>query len=191
MIDGEQEGDGGFVTRRRGRHAAPPAGAAASVVGLRAKFASLLAPVLIVVEPRIAAAAAWLFERRLHVLIVAASVATVAMLGGAVALISFAGSARPPADGAASIVDTTQPTSTDPASPNTYAPILPSPGPPSSISPTRHPTPPADDPVDPATDPPADPTVEPPPTEEPGGATPPGATNRPDKPRGPDKPKDP
>jgi outer membrane biosynthesis protein TonB len=189
VIEGEQEGDGGIVTRRSGRHAAPPAGVGASVVGLRARAVALLAPVLAVVEPRIAAAAAWLFERRLHVLIVAASVATVAMLGGAVALISFVGLPRPPADGTSSVVDTTRPSSTDPASPNTYSPILPSPGPPPSFGPTS-PTQPAEDPADPATDTPDDPTVEPAPTEEPAPETPPGATNRPDKPRGPDKPKE-
>jgi hypothetical protein len=143
-----------------------------------------MAPVVASVEPRAAASAEWLFERRLHVLIVAASVATIAMIGGAVALISFAG-APGPADEAATVVETPRPTSDDPDSGNTFAPILPSPGPrssPATPSPGT-PTPSPDDPV--VTDPTAstpDPT-EPPATENPDDRPgPPGQTNKPDKP---------
>ena len=134
------------------------------------------------------AAAEWLFERRLHVLIVAATVATIAMIGGAVALISFAG-APGPADEAATVVETPRPTSDDPDSGNTFAPILPSPGPRSSPATPAPgtPTPSPDDPVvtdpnDPTTDPTTDP-AEPPATEDPDDRpVPPGQTNKPDKP---------
>ena len=87
----EQQGDEP-MRRPRGRHRGLPAPAPAPAAdGWRARLAAAAAPVVASVEPRLAVAAEWLFERRLHVLIVAASVATIAMIGGAVALISFAG----------------------------------------------------------------------------------------------------
>ncbi|RZS68600.1 hypothetical protein EV187_1031 [Agromyces ramosus] len=173
------------MRRPRGRHRGRPAVVAPAGDGWRARLAAAAAPVVASVEPRIAVAAEWLFERRLHVLIVAASVATIAMIGGAVALISFAGAPQPE-DEAATVVETPRPTSTDPASPNTYAPILPSPGPTPSVKPTAPATPapsPDGDPDAPATEPPAEPTTEPV-TEEPAGRPdPPGHTNKPDKPK--------
>ena len=123
-VSDEQQADEP-MRRPRGRHRGLPAAAPAPAAdGWRARLAAAAAPVVASVEPRLAVAAEWLFERRLHVLIVAASVATIAMIGGAVALISFAGAPQP-ADEAANVVETPRPTSTDPASPNTYAPILP------------------------------------------------------------------
>ena len=135
-VSDEQQADEP-MRRPRGRHRGLPAAAAAAPAGdgWRARLTAAMAPVVASVEPRAAAAAEWLFERRLHVLIVAATVATIAMIGGAVALISFAG-APGPADEAATVVETPRPTSDDPASGNTFAPILPSPGPRSS---TGHP----------------------------------------------------
>jgi hypothetical protein len=169
------------MRRPRGRHRGLPAAAAPASDGWRARLAAAAAPVVASVEPRIAVAAEWLFERRLHVLIVAASVATIAMIGGAVALISFAGAPQP-GDEAATVIESPRPTSTDPASPNTYAPILPSPGPAPTIKPTAPATPSPDDAEAPASDP-AEPTTEPV-TEEPGGRPdPPGHTNKPDKPK--------
>ena len=156
--------------------------------GWRARLAAATAPVVASVEPRAAAAAEWLFERRLHVLIVAASVATIAMIGGAVALISFAG-APGPADEAATVVETPRPTSDDPGSANTYAPILPSPGPGSSPATPAPATPapvPEEDPDVPVVEDPDEPTtdpIEPPQTEEPDRPVPPGQSNKPDKPK--------
>ncbi|KRE22321.1 hypothetical protein [Agromyces sp. Soil535] len=170
------------MRRTRGRHAEPAA--APSGDGWRARVASVLAPVVASAEPRIAATAAWLFERRMHVLIVSATVATIAMLGGTFALISFAG-AQQPEDEATRVLDTSRPTSTDPDDSNTYAPILPSPGPTPTLKPgTPTPTPsPTDDPDTPVEDAPTQPSTEPTPTEEPRRETAPGATNRPDKPK--------
>jgi hypothetical protein len=170
------------MRRTRGRHAQPEA--APSGEGWRARVATAVALVVASAEPRIAAAAEWLFERRMHVLIVSASVATIAMLGGAVALISFAGAPQP-VDGAVSVVDTPRPTSTDPGDRNTYAPILPSPGPTPTPKPgTPTPTPsPTDDPDAPVEDAPTEPSSEPTPTEEPNGRPdPPGQTKKPVKP---------
>jgi len=170
------------MRRTRGRHARPAATPAGE--GWRARVASALAPVVASAEPRIAVAAEWLFERRVHVLIVSATVATIAMLGGAVALISFAGAPQQ-ADGATSVVETTRPTSTDPGDRNTYAPILPSPGPTPTLKPGT-PTPsPTDDPdadADPtATEAPVEPTAEPTPDTN-GRPDPPGHTKKPVKP---------
>lgn len=180
MSDGEQPDEP--MRRPRGRHAVPKAGAVAAN-GWRARLAAVAASV----EPRISAAGAWLFERRLHVLVVAATVATVAMIGGAVALISFTGTQQP-GDGGSTVVNTDRPTSTAPGTPSSYAPILPSPGPPPSISPTS-PTPsPEDEPVDPVTGAPLEPPAEPAETEPAPPANPPGETKRPDKPKDPNKP---
>ena len=190
MFDGEQEGDGGIVSRRRGRHAAPAVGVASSVGGLRGRVAALVGPLIAAVEPRLAAAGAWVFERRVHVLVVAASVAAVAMIGGAMALISVSGAPQP-GDEAATVVEAPRPTSSDPGAPSTFPPILPTPGPASDPS---SPPPPETGTGDPVADAPADPTTEP--TTEPGDPedepdepgdehprdTAPGATNRPDKP---------
>lgn len=182
MSEGEGPGQGRPdepLRRPRGRHArraAPPAGS------WRARLLATAGPVVAWLEPRVAAAGAWLFERRLHVLIVGATVATIAMLGGAVALISLAGASGP--DGQSAEGDgTPRPTSTDPARPNSYAPILPSPGP--THTPTPTPTPAPDDgSADPGTEIPADPvpTSDPPPDTGNGRPDPPGHTNKPPKP---------
>jgi hypothetical protein len=179
--DGEQPDEP--MRRPRGRHAASKPGTVPGTAW-RARLAAAAAPVVASVEPRISAAGAWLFERRMHVLIVSATVATIAMIGGAVALISLTGAPRPAGE-AATVIDSPRPTSTDPDSPSTYAPILPSPGPPSA---SPGPTPsPDDEPGDAATDAPveptAEPTAEPTPTEEERRDTAPGATNRPEKPK--------
>jgi hypothetical protein len=173
------------LRRPRGRHAQPKA-RAATLAGWRTRIVTAVAPLMAWAEPRISSAGAWLYERRLHVLIVSATVATIGMLGGAVALISFAGAPQP-GDEASTVVDETRPSSTDPASPNTYAPILPSPGPTPSIkpgTPTPTPTPLPDEvPDDPTATMPAEPTTEP--TADPDGRPdPPGQTNKPDKPKG-------
>jgi hypothetical protein len=181
VSDGEQPDEP--MRRPRGRHAVPKA-AAVTRPGWRTRLTAVVASV----EPRISTAGAWLFERRLHVLIFAATVATVAMIGGAVALISVTGGQQP--DEASTVVDTDRPTSTDPGAPSSFAPILPSPGPPPPISPTNSPSPPEDEPVDPVTGAPIEPPAEPAATEPPAPATPPGATNRPDKPKDTDKPED-
>lgn len=184
MSDGELPDEP--MRRPRGRHAVPTAGAAAAA-GRRAPLAAVTA----FVESRVSAAGAWLFERRLHVLIVTATVATVGMIGGTVALISLTG-AQQPDDGAVTVVGTDRPTATDPGTPTSYAPILPSPGPPPSISPTDPAAPPEDLPVDPVTGAPVEPPTEPEAaTQPPRPETAPGATNRPDKPDDPDKPADP
>ncbi|WP_448002806.1 hypothetical protein [Agromyces bauzanensis] len=183
MFEGEDPGQGQpDEPLPRGRHARR---AAAPVDGWRARLLAAAAPVMAWLEPRLTAAGAWLFERRLHVLIVSATVATVAMLGGAVALISFAGGSGP-GDQASGDGNVPRPTSTDPGSPNSYAPILPSPGP--TRTPTPTPSSPPPTPGDGSTDPGADVPVEPVPTVEPtpdtgnGRPDPPGHTNKPDKP---------
>lgn len=183
VSDGQQSDEP--MRRPRGRHAVSKARTAPGA-GWRARIAAALALVVASVEPRISAAGAWLFERRLHVLIIASTVATVALIGGAVTLISIAGAPRPEGE-AATLVDSPRPTSTDPASPSSYAPILPSPGPPPSISPTPTPSP-DEGPGDGATDAPTDPTSAPAPTEPEPPDSAPGATNKPDKPKESDKP---
>ncbi|WP_136709709.1 hypothetical protein [Agromyces sp. H66] len=183
MFEGEDPGQGRPdepLRRPRGRHArraAPPVGSR------RARLLAAAAPIVAWLEPRLTAAGAWLFERRLHVLIVSATVATVAMLGGAVALISFAGGSGP-GDQAVGGGDAPRPTSTDPGAPNSYAPILPSPGPTPTPTPSSPPPTPGDGSTDPGDDVPVEPvpTVEPPPDTGNGRPDPPGHTKKPDKP---------
>lgn len=195
MVDGEHRGDGGIVSRRRGRHAAPAVPGGASAHGLRARVVALLARMLAAVERSLVAGLAWLFERRSHVLIVAATVVAVAVLGGAIAARSFAG-APEALDETANVVSTNRPTSTDPAVPRSYAPILPSPEPPPSVI-RADPASPRDDTAHPETDVPGEPTAEPAPIAEPGRETAPPATNRPDatnpsdEANAPEGPKDP
>ena len=127
------------------------------------------------VEPRISAASAWLFERRVHVLPFTVSLATVAMIGGTLALNPFAGAPRPESE-VATVVSTDRPTPTDRAAPSTSAPIVATPGTPPSISPTSPPPQPEEAPAAPAPEAPAAPAapaapVEPP--AEPGAAEPP------------------
>ena len=193
MVDGEHQGDGGIVSRRRGRHAAPVVGGGTSAHGLRARDEALLARMLAAVERSLVAGFAWLFERRLHVLIVAATVVAVAVLGGAIATRSFAGAPQA-LDETADVVSTTRTTSTDPAAPTSYAPILPSPEPPRSVG-GADPGSPREDVAQPGTDVPADsaaePTAEPAPIAKPGRETAPPATNRPGATNPPDEAKAP
>ena len=168
------------MTRPRGRHAAPSGGPAPSWI---APVAAALAPARAWLSPRLAATGAWLFERRLHVFVIGSGVATAALVGGSVAMLQL--TVPSPGDEASVVVSTPRPTSSDPASPSAFGPILPSPAPGSPFTPA---TPgPSVPPVDEAAEPPADggPATEPAPepSEEPRRDTAPGATNRPDKPR--------
>lgn len=193
MVDGEHRADGGIVSRRRGRHAAPAAGGGASAHGLRARDEALFSRMLAAVPRSLVAGFAWLFERRRHVLIVAATVVAVAVLGGAIAARSFAGAPQA-LDETADVVSTTRPTSTDPAAPTSYAPILPSPEPPRSVG-GADPGSTREDIANPATEAPADsaaePTAEPAPIAEPGRETAPPATNQTDATNPPDEAKAP
>ena len=188
MVDGEHRGDGALVSRRRGRHAAPAAGAGTSAHGLRARDGAVRARPLAAVERGFVAGFAWLFERRRHVLIVAVTVVAVAVLGGAIAVRSFAGASQA-LDEAADVVGTTRPTSTDRAAPTSYAPILPTPEPPRSVG-GADPGSTRDDIANPATEVPADsaaePTAVPTPIAERGGETAPPATNPPDETNAPE-----
>ncbi|MBT2497694.1 hypothetical protein J7E25_01150 [Agromyces sp. ISL-38] len=160
---------------------APTAPTAAPVVagGRRARRAAVAAPVAAPVaasvEPRISAAAAWLFERRVHVLI-ATSVVTVALIGGALALNPFASAPRPVGE-VATVADTDRPTPFDPAAPGSSAPIVASPGPTPSISPTSPAPRPEAPPAAPVTDAPVAPPAEPGATEPPEPDTAPAPTN--------------
>jgi hypothetical protein len=158
--------------RPRGRRAAPSPSPSS---GVRAT----LAPVLAVVEPRVAAAGAWLYERRLHVFIISATVATLVLIGGSVALLQLSAPAQHH-DDAAPAVNTSRPTSSEPASPSTLPPILPSPAPPSPLPPLPATGPDEESEPAPADDPPSDsdpgtePESESEPTKRPGRDTAPG-----------------
>ena len=157
--------------------------------GWRARIAAAAAPIVASAEPRISAAAAWLFERRLHVLIISTAVATIIMIGGAIALISTTAGGLQPDEEAGNVVDAPRPTSTDTGEPGTYAPILPSPGPTPShppTTPTPTPAPDGDGADEPATGEPEEPTTEPAPEpDEPrGNPDAPGQTKKPEKPGG-------
>ena len=158
--------------RPRGRRAAP-----------RSRFATALEPL----APAVAATTAWLSKHRLGALITAASLATVAMLGGGIALIQSAGAGAGASgdnrDGGDpySMLDDPRPTSTAPAGPSPFGPILPTSAP-ATPAPTPTPTPtPAPGEV---VEPPVvdEPIVEPTPTpdSEPGA----GRGNGPKKPKG-------
>lgn len=154
--------------------------------GWRARIAAAAAPVMASVEPRVSAAAGWLFERRLHVLIISAALATVIMIGGAIALISTAGAVQPD-DEAGNVINAPRPTSTNTGDPGTYAPILPSPGPSPSLppaTPTPTPSPDGDGTDVPTGDDPVEPTTEPEPEEPRGNPDAPGQTKKPEKPGG-------
>ncbi len=167
----EQQGDGGIVSRRSGRHAAPPVRPAASVAGIRFRVAAVLA---------------WLFERRMHVLVVTVTIATVAMISGALVLIAVTGESR--SDGQlATAVDIERPTPTDPGVASSRAPILPSPGPPSPVQPVNPAPPMEGEPADPATAAPLEPPAEPVDSGPPVG-TAQEAPNRPGTPVQPDAP---
>jgi hypothetical protein len=187
MADDERAGDG--TRRQRGRHAAPTAGASTGD-RLRTRLGAAFVPLVAAARPRVASAREWLSARRLPVFIGAATVATIALLGGTIALLQVTGPAQSQenGDGPAAVVDTSRPTSTEPASPGSRPPILPTPVPPSPLPPL--PQPPqtsAPEPVDdPAPPPPDDgePVVEPAPepSTKPGRDTAPGQTKKPDRP---------
>jgi hypothetical protein len=158
--------------------------------GRRARRAAAATPVAASVESRILAAAAWLFERRARVLVSAVSVATVAMIGGALAFIPFAGAPRPDSE-AATIVDTGRPTPIDPTTPSSSAPVVaspgprPSPGPTSPTSPTS-PTPRPEAPAAPVTEAPVAPPADPGAAEPPPPDTAPAPPNPAETPSAPD-----
>lgn len=168
------------LTRRRGRHAAPSAAPATSWIG---RIAPVTARMRARTSPRAGAAAAWLLERRLHVLVIGSGVATAALIGGSVAVLQL--SAPAPDEEASVVVPTSRPTSTDPASPNAFGPVLPSPSPASPVAPaTQAPVgPPADEALEPGVDDGPGPEPAPEPGDAPRRETAPGATNRPEKPR--------
>ena len=169
--------------RRRGRHAAPAA--AGDATGRAAVLGAWFARAAAEVEPRRAAAAAWLSKRRLPVFIAAATVATLALLGGTVAVLQLT-RAPQQTDDAAPAVSTVRPTSSDGTYPNTFAPILPTPGTPTPLPPLHEPADPEGPDATP-TDAVPVPEPEPQPTTEPDGNgrdTAPGQTKKPDKPGG-------
>ena len=186
MSDGEQPGELMRRPRGRARHAAREPVAVARH-GWRARLAAVAGLIAASVERRISAAGAWLAERRLRVLIFTISVVTVAMIGGAVALIASTGAPRPVGE-AARVLDTHRPTPTDPGASTSHAPILPSPGPPPSTSPTSPAPSPEDQPAHPVPDVPGEPTAEPGSSEPPPPETTPGPTTEPDEPKNPDEP---
>jgi hypothetical protein len=154
--------------------------------GRRAAPKSPLATALEPLAPAVAATTAWLSKHRLGALIAGASLATVAMLGGGIALIQAAGGGAGTSDpgdgdGSYSMLDDPRPTSTAPAGPSSFGPILPTPAPPTSTpTPTPTPTPAPGDVVEP---PVADePVVEP--TPAPDTDEDPGRGNGPKKPKG-------
>ena len=183
MTMSEHDAPAGESGRRRGRHAAPadatPAARRLTVLGDRlVRSAALL-------EPRLAIIRAWVSKRRLPVFVVAATFATLAMLGGTIAVLQ---STAPPqqADDAAPAVSTVRPTSTEREEPSTFGPILPSPGSPTPLPPLATTPPPADtDPLPPSDEPSPEPTPEP--TEGGTGTgrdTAPGQTKKPQPPGG-------
>jgi hypothetical protein len=118
------------------------------------------------------------------VFVAAATVATLALLGGTVAVLQLT-RAPQQSDDAAPAVGTSRPTSSDGSYPSTFAPILPTPGTPTPLPPlheTAEPQLPDATPTEEAV-----PEPEPQPTTEPDGNgrdTAPGQTKKPDKPGG-------
>lgn len=178
----EHDESAGRSGRRRGRHAAP-ADSTPAVGGLTAGLRTGFARAAAWLEPRRATAVAWVSKRRLPVFVVAATFATVAMLGGTIAVLQ---STAPPhqADDAAPAVNTVRPTSTEREEPSTFGPILPSPGAPTTLPPLPET---ADPDAADATPTDSAPSPEPEPTTAPDGNgrdTAPGQTKKPDKPGG-------
>lgn len=180
----EHDESAGRSGRRRGRHAAP-ADSTPAVGGLTSALGAGFARAATWVGPRRATAVAWVSKRRLPVFVVAATFATVAMLGGTIAVLQ---STAPPhqADDAAPAVGTVRPTSTERGEPGTFGPILPSPGAPTPLAPLATTPPPDDADAPPPSDPPS-----PEPTPEPtdggtgtGRDTAPGQTKKPRPPGG-------
>lgn len=173
------------LKRARGRHAAPSAAPAASWIS---RVTTATAQMRARTSPRLAAAAAWLRERRVHVLVIGSGVATAALIGGSVAMLQLSAPVHDEEASVPVVLPTSRPTSTDPASPNAFGHILPSPSPSPSPAPPVAPSTqaPVESPADETLEPPVDdaPAPEPAPEfNEPRRETAPGATNRPDKPR--------
>jgi hypothetical protein len=181
MSDHEESGT--EPGRRRGRHAAPAAAtpAAGSLTALRDGLARTAAAI----QPGLTAARGWLSKRRLPVFVVAATVATLALLGGTVAVLQATAPPQP-ADDAAPAVSTVRPSSSDRETPDTFAPILPSPAPPTPLAPlATTPAPEDADAPPPGDEPVPEPTTEP--TDEGTGTgrdTAPGQTKKPEQPGG-------
>jgi hypothetical protein len=149
--------------RPRGRRAAPPS-----------RVGALLEPVL----PYLAASVAWLTRHRLGAVIAITSLAVVAMGAAGIALMQGpVGGA--PGNEASTSIDEPRPTSTTPAAPSHYGPVLPTPAPPRPIS-TPTPTPVPDELVEPPLD--GDEPVEP-------TAAPEVPDDHPGQGRGPKKPR--
>ncbi|MBM7831959.1 hypothetical protein JOE59_002664 [Agromyces cerinus] len=154
------------VSRRpSGRRAAP-----ASRVG------TMLEPAL----PYVAASVAWLSRHRLGAMIAATGLAVVVMGAAGVALMQAPGGGAPGNEASTSIGDP-RPTSTTPAAPSPYGPVLPTPVPPTPV-PTPTPTTAPDEIVEPPVD---DEPVEP---IEPT-ATPEDPDDHPGQGKGPKKPR--
>lgn len=172
------------IRRPRGRHALPRAAApeaAPTAAGSRrahrarrAGRSSVGAPAAASVARHTSAVAAWLFDRRVHVMIFTASVAIVVM-GGTLALSPFADAARPGRD-VATVADTDRPKPTDRAASSSAAPVVASPAPSPSTGPAS-PTPqPSEAPVAPLPEAPVEPPAEPAPAEPPQPDTAPAPT---------------
>ncbi|WP_307042101.1 hypothetical protein [Agromyces ramosus] len=150
--------------RPRGRRAAP-----------KSRVARVVEPL----APTMAVATAWASTHRLGAMMAICGIATVAMLGGGIALIQQPGAGisepEPDAD-SYSMLDDPRPTTTAPAAPSPFGPILPTPAPPQAA--------PAPEQPDEAVEPPVDePIVEPAPSVEPGRGDGPGRGNGPKKPK--------
>lgn len=146
--------------------------------GRRAAPKSALARVVEPLAPALAAATTWVSTHRLGAMIAVCSIATVAMLGGGIALIQSSGAGAPEPDADSySMLDDPRPTTTTPAAPSPFGPILPTPAPPTAV-----PVPEPDEAVGPPVDEPVDepaPSAEPEP--DPGDG--PGRGNGPKKPK--------
>jgi hypothetical protein len=148
--------------RPRGRRAAP-----ASRVG------AMLEPVL----PYLAASVAWLTRHRLGAVIAITGLAVVGMGAAGIALMQGPAGGAPDNEASTSIEDP-RPTSTTPAAPSPYGPVLPTPAPPKPVA-TPAPTPVPDESVEPPVgDEPAPPT-----------ATPEDPDDHPGQGKGPKKPR--
>ncbi|WP_147305640.1 hypothetical protein [Agromyces sp. Root1464] len=131
--------------RPRGRRAAPPS-----------RLGAMLEPAL----PFAAASVAWLARHRLGAVIAVTVLAVVGMVASGIALMQAP--VGGPGNEASTSLEEPRPTSTTPAAPSHYGPVLPTPAPPRPIS-TPTPTPVPDEVVEPPLDgdEPVEPTVAP------------------------------
>ena len=156
-----------------------PDDAARRPSGRRAAPASRVGTMLEPVLPYVATSMAWLTRHRLGAMIAATGLAVVVMGGAGVALMQAAGGGAPGNEASTSIEEP-RPTSTTPAAPSPYGPVLPTPVPPSA-TPTE--PPPSVEP-DEIVEPPLDDDVQVEPT-----ATPEPADDHPGQGKGPKKPR--